>query len=145
VPVVKQHGKPVPNIVLINGQPSHSREGTFSLEWRENGERIQKPIGASPREALDAWRVKCGVLADPEASLAEGQSSDGRATIAAAIDTFLRDVKATKTDATHRAYSTDLTWFKLKITKHYVGTSGASVWARSPVFFSASVRQREIG
>jgi hypothetical protein len=36
-PVVKEHGKPNPKLILINGEPVSSKGGVFYLDWRENG------------------------------------------------------------------------------------------------------------
>src|ERR1700741_2172307 len=63
VPVVRQNGKPNPKLILINGEPTSSKGGHFHLEWRENGKRKRKAVGTSPREALDAWPLKVGILA----------------------------------------------------------------------------------
>lgn len=60
----------------------------------------------------------------PEEEAASKASSSK--TIRAAVDAYLTEVKATKGDATWRAYSADLAWF-LKITKkHYVDQLGRS-------------------
>ena len=49
-------------MVLIDGVGTKGTEGTFYLDWREDGKRIQKPCGVSPREALDAWRMQTAIL-----------------------------------------------------------------------------------
>jgi len=110
MPVAKQDGKPVPGTVLIDGAPTPSKSGTFYLEWRQGGKRVQQPDGTSPREAQDAGRVKSGALADPAsaAEVEEDTTPDGRMTIEAAVSTFLTQVKATKSTATHRAYIIDV-------------------------------------
>ena len=46
-------------------------------------------------------------------------ATDGK--ITTAIEAFLREVKATKSAATYRAYGTDLEWFQANITKQYFG------------------------
>jgi hypothetical protein len=56
VPVVKVDGKPNPRLILIHGAPASSKGGDFYLDWRENGKRMRRQVGASPRDALDAWR-----------------------------------------------------------------------------------------
>jgi integrase/recombinase XerD len=122
VPVAKSNGKPNPKLVIIDGEPVSSRGGTFYVEWREDGKRKQRPVGTTVREALDAWHQQCGVLAgdieEPPESTAE--ATTGTTTIDRAITDYLRDVKATKGLATHRAYSTDLKWFRKHCTKHLV-------------------------
>lgn len=56
-PVLKQNGIPVPGLVLVDGAPARPATGTFYLEFYENGRRIQRPVGNSPREAKDAWNL----------------------------------------------------------------------------------------
>jgi integrase/recombinase XerD len=119
VPVARHDGKPTPKTVLIDGIPTHSRAGTFYLEWRQDGKRIQQPVGTSPQGALEAWRVQCGVLADPD-GVPEIEANERNTVIPTAVDVFLRQVKATKSEATHDGYDVDLQWFKSKIGKHYV-------------------------
>jgi hypothetical protein len=55
VPVLKVGGRSQPGSVVVDGVPKKGSQVTFYLEWRENGKRIQKPCGTTPREALDAW------------------------------------------------------------------------------------------
>jgi hypothetical protein len=55
VPVLKQNGVPYPGTAPIDGEPVRSTTGRFYLEFDENGRRIQRPVGVSPREATDAW------------------------------------------------------------------------------------------
>ena len=57
VPVVKENGKPNPKLVLVDGEPVSSKGGTFYLEYRINGKRVQRPCGNTPREALDACTI----------------------------------------------------------------------------------------
>jgi integrase len=122
VPVVKQDGKPNPKLVLINGEPASSKGGTFYVEWREDGKRKQLPCGTTPREALDAWHLQCGILSgaveQPEEP--ESEAEKGNTTIDTAIANYLRDVKATKGLATYRAYAHDLRWFRKFCTKYIV-------------------------
>ena len=58
VPILKQNGVPHPGTVLIGGNPVRSTSGTFYLEFYENGKRIRRPVGTSPREAKDAWNLR---------------------------------------------------------------------------------------
>jgi hypothetical protein len=41
-------------------------------------------------------------------------------TVDAAIEKYLKDVKATKSKATLKAYACDLRWFRKDCRKHYV-------------------------
>ena len=53
-PVARVNGRPRPELVIVEGQPRRGTSGTFYLQWRENGVRRTRPVGTSPREALDA-------------------------------------------------------------------------------------------
>ena len=115
-------GKPDPRFVIIRGEPANSKGGTFYLDWREDGKRKQRPCGTTQREALDAWRLQSGILLgtveQPEEP--ECEPEKGTKDIDTAIADYLRDVKATKSAATHTAYERDLKWFRSHCKKHLV-------------------------
>jgi integrase/recombinase XerD len=58
VPVAQKNGKYLHDVVLISGVPMKVAEGTFYLDWREGGKRIQKSVGANGHEAIEAHRVQ---------------------------------------------------------------------------------------
>ncbi|MFZ0743554.1 MAG: hypothetical protein WAM85_04065 [Terracidiphilus sp.] len=72
--------------------------------------RRTRPVGTSPREALDAWQLHSGILAgEIEPPEEEAATKAGRSTtIRAAVDEYLAEMKATKGEATWRAYPVDL-------------------------------------
>jgi len=120
VPVVKQNGKPNPKLVLINGEPVSSKGGTFYLDWREGGKRLTRPVGNSPREALDAWQLQCG-LSNGDVEPEDEHAQNGtQVTIDKAIEKFLIDIKATKGDRTYKEYSRHLQWFRARCPKRYI-------------------------
>ncbi|HEY1578373.1 MAG TPA: site-specific integrase [Terracidiphilus sp.] len=119
VPVVRQNGVPNPRLILIDGQPTSSRGGHFYLAWREDGKLKRVAVGSSPREALDAWHLRAGILAGDIEPAPELERIESR-TIDAAIAEYLRDVRATKSTSTHRAYKRDLAWFRMHCRKHLV-------------------------
>jgi integrase len=121
-PVVKENGKPNPKLVLINGEPSNWKGGTFYLEWREDGKREQHPCGTTPREALDAWYLQMGIRSgevEPPSD-APGNEGDREITVRQAISSYLRDINATKKKATYIAYRHDLEWFVANCKKSLV-------------------------
>lgn len=61
VPVMKQNGVPDPGTVLIDGQPVRSTTGTFYLEYYENGRRVQRPLGTSPRLETSHLERPCAI------------------------------------------------------------------------------------
>lgn len=126
-PVVNVNGRPKPELVIIDGKPRRGTAGTFYLDWRENGQRRTRSVGTSPREALDAWQLQSGIFAgEIEAPEEEPKAASTSTTIRAAVDSYLAEVKATKGDATWRAYSADLAWFQKVSKKHYVDQLGRS-------------------
>ena len=125
-PVLKVDGRPKPELVLVDGQPRRGTSGTFYLDWREDGKRRTRPVGTSPREALDAWRLHSGILAG-EIEAPEEEPKPARTnstTIRGAVDSYLAEIRATKGEATWRAYAIDLAWFLSNCKKHYVDQLG---------------------
>src|SRR5438477_12042909 len=58
-PVVKSvKGHVRPDLVLVNGFAARHPEGTYYIEWRQNGSRIRKAVGKDATEADNQRRVK---------------------------------------------------------------------------------------
>src|SRR2546427_11729512 len=58
-PVVKSvKGHVRPDLVLVNGFEARHPEGTYYIEWRQNGQRIRKAVGKDATEADNQRRVK---------------------------------------------------------------------------------------
>lgn len=125
-PVFKVNGRPKPELVVIDGKARRSTSGTFYLDWREDGKRRTRPVGTTPREALDAWQLQSGIFSGEIEAPEELPAAPSSVTIRAAIDVYLAEVRATKGEATWRAYSGDLTWFETLCRKHYVDQLGRS-------------------
>ena len=144
VPVVKVDGRPNPKLILIDGAPESSKGGVFYLDWWENGRRMTLKVGASPRAALDAWYRQSGVRggvragaiganpigadrigANPIGAGRIGARPDppgpaGGLTIDAAVERYLVDIRATKSERTFKEYRRQLEWFQARTTKHLV-------------------------
>jgi integrase/recombinase XerD len=122
VPVLKVGGKPRPEAVIIGGETVKGTTGKFYVEWREGGKRIQRPAGSTTREALDVWRTQTAVLDGTiEAPEADEPLPVSHISVKSAIETFLSEVKATKSVATLDAYKADLVWFKKNLQRSLVG------------------------
>jgi integrase len=122
VPVLKNaDGKPEPAVVLIDGEPTKGTSGTFYIEWREHGKRIQQPVGSGVREAKDAWAAKVKELDSPKTPGADEPPPIEHMSIKEACDAYLTGVRATKAPSTYDAYRTDLTWFQKHIARSRVG------------------------
>lgn len=128
VPVLKQNGVPYPGTVLIKGNPARSTTGTFYLEYYEDGRRVQRPVGNSPREAKDAWNRHCNPDEDSQTFLSEENAGPTLTPVELAFERFLEEAKATKEPATYRAYRRDLNWvaprlgpkFVSQVTRHHL-------------------------
>ena len=122
VPVLKVNGTPKPATVLIGGKPVQGTEGTFYVEWRENGKRRQEPVGGTVRGALDGWRQRSAFLSgeaeqEPEAEPVAVQ----HLSIERAFEQYLTQVGATKSPGTLDAYRADLAWVKARLQRSSVG------------------------
>jgi integrase/recombinase XerD len=109
----------------------HHRRKAAAFDRRHFLPRLAKrrtrPVGTSPREALDAWQLHSGILSgDIEPPEEEAPAASTSTTIRAAVESYLAEVKATKGDATWRVYSADLAWFQTVSKKHYVDQLGRS-------------------
>ena len=120
VPVVKENGKPNPKLVLIDGKVVSSKGGVFYLDWRDDGKRRTRPVGSSPRQALDAWHLQCGIRIGEIEPEEEPDDSGKGFSIDQAIEKFLVEVKATKGERTYKEYRHHLDWFRAHCAKRYV-------------------------
>jgi hypothetical protein len=108
---------------VISGETARGTTGTIYVEWRENGKRIQKPCGTTPRGALDAWHSQVALIsgAIDLDQLNPTPPPVDDLPVQAAADDYLEDVKATKSPATCDAYRSDLDWFKAHLQRTIVG------------------------
>lgn len=104
----------------------HHRRQAAALDPRHLLPRLARKR-TSPREALDAWQLQSGIFAgEIEAPEEQPPAASTSTTIRAAVESYFAEVKATKGDATWRAYSADLAWFQRVSKKHYVDRLGRS-------------------
>ena len=87
---------------LSTGSRDAGPAAPSTFDWRENGKRRTRPVGTSPREALDAWQLHSGILSgDIEPPEEEAPAASTSTTIRGAVESYLAEVKATKGDATY--------------------------------------------
>jgi len=94
-PVVKSvKGHVRPDLVLVNGFEARHPEGTYYIEWRQNGSRIRKAVGKDATEADNQRRVKEAELNAVNAGVPIlAQTDASRVQLAAAIAEFLAETK----------------------------------------------------
>lgn len=84
-------------------------EGTYFIEWRENGQRKRDPAGITAAQALEAQRKKRHALEarrwNPPPSAAEAQAEAiANSPLKVLIDRYLGQIEALKKPNTHRKY-----------------------------------------
>ncbi len=115
VSVAAKKGIPDPRLCAHRRGPAPSGGGTFYLDYRDaSGKRKQVPVGRSPAEALDAWKLRIGIRAgiiEPDPDEEPQEANQGK-TIEQAVQDYLAEVKATKGKSTLSQYTHDLAWFQ---------------------------------
>ena len=121
-PVVKSvKGHVRPDLVLVNGFEARHPEGTYYIEWRQNGSRIRKAVGKDATEADNQRRVKEAELNAVNAGVPIlAQTDASRVQLAAAIAEFLEETKEHKKPKTFAAYELALRYFQESCHKTYV-------------------------
>jgi integrase/recombinase XerD len=111
--VLSNNGRIKPDWVIVDGREERHSEGNYYLDWYEGNKRIRLSVGKNAQDAA-ARRLKKeaelnarnhGVAVVPE-------HNNGRRSLSAAITEYLADVKLTKKERTHAAYSTALQYFQ---------------------------------
>lgn len=102
-------------------------EGSYFIEWRENGKRMRLPAGHTTAQALESQRIKraelsafeVGILARPAPSAAP----DEPLVLSALLDRYLDQINTLKKPNTHRKYDAVLTRF----AEHFGGRTLDSI------------------
>src|SRR5437899_12342812 len=121
-PVVKSvKGHVRPDLVLVNGFEARHPEGTYYIEWRQNGQRIRKAVGKDATEADNQRRVKEVELNAVNAGVPIlAQTDASRVQLAAAIAEFLEETKEHKKPQPVAAYALALRYFQESCHETYV-------------------------
>src|SRR6516162_6766505 len=103
--VLERNGKIVRDHVLISGNDEHHPEGSYYLEWYQEGKRRRQTVGdfsevveAARRKSIEVNAQKAGII---EASQGPEQH---RVTISQAIDKYLDFIKAHRKQRTYVTY-----------------------------------------
>jgi len=128
VPVARKNGHYVADRVLIDGVPTKVDDGTFYIEWRQGGKRIQKSVGKNGHEAVAACKNQNAVHAlrsrgmaieEDTPQIAANKSTD-RSTLSEVIETYLEDNKVKHRPKTLAKYAEALNDFLNFAKKRYV-------------------------
>jgi integrase/recombinase XerD len=145
--VITSNGRIKQNIVLVGGKEERHPEGSYYLDWRENGVRVRLSVGKNAQDALTQRDRKTfelnaanhGVVLQSEVQNGDGSNSDGHRSLAAAVTEYLADIKLNKKHKTHAAYSTALDYFLESCKKPHL----EDIDRRDMLKFSAFLRDEK--
>jgi len=115
VPVLERKGKIIRDHVLVRGTDEHHPEGSYYIEWYEEGSRRKQCVGefenvlaAARDKSFKLNGRKLGITLEPDqpkqASEIPVSASNGKLGKDAAIDEYLRYIKANRSEGTYKAY-----------------------------------------
>jgi integrase/recombinase XerD len=136
--VISSNGKVKTDFVMVDGEEQRHGEGTYYIEWREDGQRKRRAVGSDAQEAQNARKLQeLKLEAAAHGRKLEGgptneqSAPDARRTLEAALHStdaeqpgYLTEIKAHKSKKTHAAYSTALGYFQKCCTKTFVDEVG---------------------
>lgn len=122
-PVVQKNGKIVRDQVRVQGKAASHPEGSYYIEWRENGIRRREPV-AHFAELVDRARRKLIELEARKEGLIESNHDDtsqARVKVEAAITEYLQFIEGHRKKRTHLTYRYTLdTLLRQSCRKTYV-------------------------
>jgi len=139
--VLSANGRVKPDFVIVNGQPERHTEGSYYLEWRENGRRVRLSVGKDAADAAARRQSKEAELNARNNGVAVVPDSreNGHRSIAAAVAEFLEETKLTKKPKTLAAYKTTLNYFTESCPKLFVN----DIERKDLLKFSAFLREKK--
>lgn len=115
------HGRVRWDYVRIGGSEEVHKEGTYYIDWYEDGRRRRESVGTIPSEILQRARRKGLVVESEKAGIEvnDGEAVDSR-TIDAAIRKYLDSVKLLRKQSTHLVYKNALEQFQARCSRQFV-------------------------
>jgi integrase/recombinase XerD len=117
--VVNSSGRIKSDWVIVNGEQEKHAEGSYYLEWRENGKRKRLSVGKDAVVAFNSQVRKIKELeARAEGLLVELPKDDpNRAQLRSAMADFLKEIKLSRKDKTWRGYKVAFAYFQQSCIK----------------------------
>lgn len=144
--VIKRSGRIVRDHVLITGCDEHHPEGSYYLEWYEQGKRHRKAVAdfatvaeAARLKAIEVEALKAGVMSRPAQPAAINPNG---ITLAAAVDQYLAMVQAQRSHRTYISYRYTL---KQLLVPSYEKSSVEQVAREDILVFMARCYQLGLG
>jgi integrase/recombinase XerD len=141
-PVVEAaNGRIRPDVVMVDGEEERHPEGSYYIDYREGEKRERLTVGKNAADAQTARLAKQAELNAVKAGLEILDApvmigGQAKHSLAAAIASYLEDVKLSKKPKTYSAYSTALTYFAESCRKQFV----EDIDRRDMLKFSAFLR-----
>jgi integrase len=106
---------------VIDGVEEKYTDGTFYIDWTEDGRRHRESVGTSPANAVARQlRKETELKAIAQGIEIKPEDNDKRRRIDAAIADYLSEVRLTKKPKTDNAYTGSLDYFTKSCTKTYL-------------------------
>jgi integrase/recombinase XerD len=142
-PVVHSaNGRVKADHVEIAGREERHPEGSYYIEWYEDGKRLRRSVGKHALAADAQRHQQEEILVARAAGLKAGLKfvdDTGKILLSKAVTTYLADILLGKSKKTYAAYSKDLEYFTESCTKTYL----ADVDRRDMLRYSAFLRDEK--
>ena len=125
-PVIEAaNGRIRPDVVMVDGTEERHPEGSYYIDYREGEKRVRISVGKNAADAQSARLAKQAELNAVKAGLEILNApvmigGQAKHSLAAAIASYLEDVKLSKKPKTYSAYSTALNYFAESCRKQFV-------------------------
>jgi integrase/recombinase XerD len=125
-PVIEAaNGRIRPDVVMVDGTEERHPEGSYYIDYREGEKRVRISVGKNAADAQSARLAKQAELNAVKAGLEILDApvmigGQAKHSLAAAIASYLEDVKLSKKPKTYSAYSTALNYFAESCRKQFV-------------------------
>src|SRR5712692_1902576 len=136
--VMAANGRVKPNWVTIDGANVERRDGTYYIDWNEDGKRIRQAVGADAQKA-DVERQRQESILNGKAQGMTPMNGDGRMLVVA-IDEFLDDYHIGRAKKTWQQYRTALSYFKQSCKKRLL----SEITRRDLLQFAAFLREQAL-
>jgi integrase/recombinase XerD len=120
--VIGPNGRIKPDWVILNERHEKHPEGSYYLDWNEDGKRRRLSVGTDAATASNLRERKQRQLDAISAGLtvSEPIEDDSRLRIDAAVETFLEEVQLSRQRNTWRSYGVSLRYFRESCTKRFL-------------------------
>ena len=109
--VISINGHIKPEIVLVGGKEERHSEGSYYLDWNDNGKRIRQSVGKNAVDANIQYQRKTFSLNASAHGVDIVPEANGRKPLAVAVADFLEETKLSKKPTTLAAYRTAIRYF----------------------------------